>query len=97
MPAKKRKPTSQVRREEAEALKKQLRVLEDQVQSLRARAQEAAMTPQDHLRLLRRSLGDNKLLQGLLEVQQLVVAGAQSELMDFEVGKNKKHFYIKGF
>uniref|UniRef100_H3H6R1 Uncharacterized protein n=1 Tax=Phytophthora ramorum TaxID=164328 RepID=H3H6R1_PHYRM len=85
MPAKKRKSTNQVRREEAEALREQIRALQDQVQELNARAEAAAMTPSDHLHLLRRSLRTKNALQELIHDQKLVLAGAQSELIDYQV------------
>ncbi|KAF4139286.1 hypothetical protein GN958_ATG11502 [Phytophthora infestans] len=80
-PAKKRKATNTVRREEAEALRKQIVVLQHQVQELQAQAEQASMTPRDHLQLLTRT---KIVLQKLLQDQKLVFAGAQSELMDYQ-------------
>ncbi|GMF40123.1 unnamed protein product [Phytophthora fragariaefolia] len=91
MLAKKRKPTNQVRREEAEALRKELQVLQDELQQLQARAELAAMTPDDHLLLLERSLRTQSLLQNLLQDQHLVVAGAQSELLNFQHSSEQRY------
>ncbi|KAG3054269.1 hypothetical protein PC129_g19748 [Phytophthora cactorum] len=83
-PVKKRKATNTVRREEAEALRKQMAVLQNQVHKLQAQAEQAVMTPSDHLQLLTRSLRTKNVLQELLQDQKMVLAGAQSELMDFQ-------------
>ncbi|KAL4156507.1 hypothetical protein PRNP1_005537 [Phytophthora ramorum] len=93
MPAKKRKSTNQVRREEAVALRRQIRALQDQVQELNARAEAAAMTPSDHLHLLRRSLRTKNALQELIQDQKLVLAGAQSELIDYQEGQVMNPLY----
>ncbi|ETK75415.1 hypothetical protein F442_18285 [Phytophthora nicotianae P10297] len=79
-PAKKRKATNTVRREEATALRKQIAVLQSQVHKLQAQAEQASS---DHLQLLKRSLRTKNVLQELLQDQKLVFAGAQSELMDY--------------
>ncbi|KAG3249642.1 hypothetical protein PI124_g5710 [Phytophthora idaei] len=47
-PVKKRRATNTVRREEAEALRKQIAVLQSQVHKLQAQAEPAVITPSDH-------------------------------------------------
>uniref|UniRef100_H3H7U4 Uncharacterized protein n=1 Tax=Phytophthora ramorum TaxID=164328 RepID=H3H7U4_PHYRM len=94
MPAKKRKSTNQVRREEAEALREQIRALQDQVQELNARAEAAAMTPSDHLHLLWRSLRTKNALQELIHDQKLVLAGAQSELIDYQCWVTRRQLLV---
>ncbi|GMF22565.1 unnamed protein product [Phytophthora lilii] len=54
------------------------------MQQLETRAKLAAMTPRDHLQLLAHSLRTKNTLQELLQDQKLVVAGVQSEIMDFQ-------------
>ncbi|KAL3660376.1 hypothetical protein V7S43_014529 [Phytophthora oleae] len=55
-PPKKRKATNTVRREEAETLRKEITVLQDQVQQLQAQEELTAVTPKYHLQLLAHSL-----------------------------------------
>ncbi|KAG6595978.1 Sulfatase protein [Phytophthora cinnamomi] len=93
MPAKKRKATNQVRREEAEALRKELQALQEEMLQLKAQAELTAMTPSDHLQLLGQSLRTKILLQELLQDHKLVVAGAQSELMSFQESQPRNPLY----
>ncbi|KAG7377497.1 hypothetical protein PHYPSEUDO_011528 [Phytophthora pseudosyringae] len=83
-PTKKRKATNTVRREEADALKKQVAVLQSQVQELQAKAELAALGPSDHLEMLARALWTQNMLRELLQNQKLIFAGAQAEVMDFQ-------------
>ncbi|RLN86673.1 hypothetical protein BBJ28_00001757 [Nothophytophthora sp. Chile5] len=80
-PAKKRKATYVVRKEEATALRRQLETLQHQVTALKALAEHVAMGPSEHLRQL---LGVNHVLNEALHSQQLVVAGAQSTMAEFQ-------------
>eukprot|EP00644_Phytophthora_capsici_P014740 jgi/Phyca11/510028/fgenesh2_kg.PHYCAscaffold_53_\ len=83
-PVKKRKATNTVRREEAEALKKEIAVLQGRAQQLQAHAELTALTPKEHLQLLARSLRTKYALEELIQGQKLVFAGAQSELTNFQ-------------
>ncbi|RLN86675.1 hypothetical protein BBJ28_00001755 [Nothophytophthora sp. Chile5] len=80
-PAKKRKATYVVRKEEATALRRQLETLQHQVAALKALAEHVAMGPNEHLRQL---LSVNRVLNEAIRSQQLVVAGAQSTMAEFQ-------------
>ncbi|RLN75333.1 hypothetical protein BBJ28_00003212 [Nothophytophthora sp. Chile5] len=89
-PTKKRKATYVVRKEEATALKRQLETLQRQVAALKTVTEQVAMEPNEHLRQL---LGVNRVLNETLRSQQLVVAGAQSTMAEFQENQSSNPLF----